>query len=53
VFHDPEMRPVIDVLGRVAVPQPAVLFDSATAENRVTRYYGVKTLDGFGSLFAR
>ncbi len=49
VFHDPEMRPVIDVLGRVAVPQPAVLFDSATAENRVTRYYGVKTLDGFGS----
>ncbi len=49
VFHDPEMRPVIDILGRVAVPQPAVLFDSATAENRVTRYYGVKTLDGFGS----
>lgn len=49
VFHDPDMRPVIDVLGRVAVPQPAVLFDSATAENRVTRYYGVKTLDGFGS----
>ncbi len=49
VFHDPEMRPVIDILGRVAVPQPGVLFDSATAENRVTRYYGVKTLDGFGS----
>ncbi len=49
LFHDPEMRPVIDVLGRVAVPQPAVLFDSATAENRITRYYGVKTLDGFGS----
>ncbi|WP_275787979.1 DNA mismatch repair protein MutS [Pararhizobium gei] len=49
VFHDPDMRPVIDVLGRVAVPQPAVLFDSATAESRVTRYYGVKTLDGFGS----
>jgi len=49
LFHDPEMRPVLDVLGRVAVPQPAVLFDSATAENRITRYYGVKTLDGFGS----
>ncbi|KQY13320.1 DNA mismatch repair protein MutS [Rhizobium sp. Root482] len=49
VFHDPQMRPLIDVLGRVAVPQPAVLFDSATAENRVTRYYGVGTLDGFGS----
>ncbi len=49
LFHDPDMRPVFDVLGRVAVPQPAVLFDSATAENRITRYYGVKTLDGFGS----
>ncbi len=49
VFHDPELRAVFDVLGRVAVPQPAVLFDSATAESRIARYYGVKTLDGFGS----
>ncbi|THK37447.1 DNA mismatch repair protein MutS [Ensifer sp. MPMI2T] len=49
VFHDPELRPVFDVLGRVAVPQPPVLFDSATAEGRISRYYGVKTLDGFGS----
>ncbi|WP_026619581.1 DNA mismatch repair protein MutS [Ensifer sp. WSM1721] len=49
VFHEPELRPVFDVLGRVAVPQPAVLFDSATAEGRICRYYGVKTLDGFGS----
>src|SRR6218665_863092 len=48
VFHDPEMRTVVDVLGRVAVPQPSVLFDSATAEDRIARYYGVKTLDGFG-----
>lgn len=49
VFHDPELRAVFDVLGRVAVPQPAVLFDSATAEGRIARYFGVKTLDGFGS----
>lgn len=49
VFHDPDLRPVFDVLGRVAVPQPAVLFDSATAEGRIARYFGVKTLDGFGS----
>ncbi|AEG02980.1 DNA mismatch repair protein MutS [Sinorhizobium meliloti] len=49
VFHDPDLRPVFDVLGRVAVPQPAVLFDSATAEGRISRYYGVGTLDGFGS----
>ncbi|MCJ8520410.1 DNA mismatch repair protein MutS [Pseudorhizobium tarimense] len=49
MFHDPELKPVFDVLGKVAVPQPGVLFDSATAERRVTRYFGVGTLDGFGS----
>ncbi len=49
LFHDPEMKPVFDVLGRVVVPQPGVLFDSATAETRLARYFGVGTLDGFGS----
>jgi len=48
VFHDPALKPVFDVLGRVAVPQPAILFDSAAAEGRITRYYDIKTLDGFG-----
>jgi DNA mismatch repair protein MutS len=37
------------VLGRTAVPQPAVLFDSASAEGRITRYFGISTLDGFGT----
>lgn len=49
MFHDPDLKPVFDVLGRVAVPQPAVLFDSASAEGRITRYFGVSTLDGFGT----
>ncbi|WP_141680720.1 DNA mismatch repair protein MutS [Agrobacterium rubi] len=49
LFHDEELKAVFDVLGRVAVPQPAVLFDSATAEGRVARYFGVTTLDGFGA----
>ncbi|MBB4567517.1 DNA mismatch repair protein MutS [Rhizobium leucaenae] len=49
IFHDPELKPVFDVLGRTAVPQPAVLFDSASAEGRITRYFEVSTLDGFGS----
>ncbi|RWX76823.1 DNA mismatch repair protein MutS [Neorhizobium lilium] len=49
IFHDAELKPVFDVLGRVAVPQPAVLFDSATAEGRIARYFGVGTLDGFGT----
>ncbi len=49
LFHDEELRPTFDVLGRVAVPQPAVLFDSATAEGRIARYFNVSTLDGFGA----
>ncbi|WP_416236930.1 DNA mismatch repair protein MutS [Rhizobium sp. CC-YZS058] len=48
LFHDPALRPVLDVIGRIATPQPAVLFDSATAENRLARYYSVQSLDGFG-----
>lgn len=49
MFHDPELKPVFDVLGRVAVPQPSVLFDSATSEGRIARFFGVTTLDGFGT----
>ncbi|MGF9693569.1 DNA mismatch repair protein MutS [Rhizobium sp. 0TCS1.26] len=49
VFHDPDLKSTFDILGRVAVPQPGVLFDSATAETRITRYFGVSTLDGFGT----
>ena len=49
VFHDPELRPLIDQIGRVASPQPAVLFDSATAEGRISRFFDVGSLDGFGS----
>ncbi|GEO83643.1 MULTISPECIES: DNA mismatch repair protein MutS [Alphaproteobacteria] len=49
LFFDPELKPIFDVLGRVVVPQPAVLFDSATAEGRIARYFGVNTLDGFGT----
>ncbi|MBX9456768.1 MAG: DNA mismatch repair protein MutS [Rhizobium sp.] len=48
IFHDIDLRSVFDVLGRVVSPQPAVLFDSATAEGRIARYYGLPTLDGFG-----
>ncbi|QLF69197.1 DNA mismatch repair protein MutS [Peteryoungia desertarenae] len=49
LFHDEELKPAFDVLGRVVVPQPAVLFDSASAEGRIARYFGVGTLDGFGA----
>ena len=48
VFHDSELRPVLDVVGRRANPQPPSLFDSGSAEGRIARYFGVATLDGFG-----
>ncbi|WP_244474698.1 MULTISPECIES: DNA mismatch repair protein MutS [unclassified Rhizobium] len=49
LFHDEELKPAFDVLGRVVVPQPGILFDSASAEGRIARYFGVGTLDGFGA----
>src|SRR5690606_1521930 len=35
VFLDPGLKPLLDGLGRIVNPQPAVLFDSASAEARV------------------
>ncbi len=49
LFHDDALRPIFDTLGRIVTPQPAVLFDSGSAEGRITRFYGVSTLDGFGA----
>ncbi len=48
VFHDPDLRPVMDVLGSVANPQPASSFDSATAERRIAEFYAVATPESFG-----
>ncbi|MCI5077916.1 DNA mismatch repair protein MutS [Oricola sp.] len=49
VFDDAELRPVFDLLGLAVTPLPPAFFDSATAEERLARFYGVGTLDGFGS----
>ncbi len=49
VFFDAELKPVFDVLGRTANPQPASLFDSASAADRIARFYRVATPDGFAS----
>ena len=50
VFHDPELKPVFDVLGRVASPQPpsAVRF-GARPPARIARFFDVATPDGFGT----
>ncbi|MBZ9744123.1 DNA mismatch repair protein MutS [Mesorhizobium sp. CO1-1-7] len=49
VFHDPDLKPVFDVLGRVASPQPPSLFDSASATGRIARFFEVATPDSFGT----
>ena len=49
VFHDPELKPVFDQIGRVASPQPPSLFDSTTAPDRIARFFSVATTDSFGS----
>ena len=47
-FHDADLRPTFDLIGKSVIPQPATLFDSAAAESRIQRYFNVATLDGFG-----
>jgi DNA mismatch repair protein MutS len=47
-FHDPQLRPVFHTLGRIVTPQPPSLFESFSAETRISRFFGVATLDGFG-----
>ncbi|WP_425419947.1 DNA mismatch repair protein MutS [Oricola indica] len=49
VFSDPDLRPVFDLLGLAVTPLPSAFFDSATAHDRLARFYGVQTLDGFGA----
>ncbi len=48
VFHDQALQPLLRRYGRVARPEPQALFDGATAEERVCRFFGVATLSGFG-----
>ena len=48
VFADPELRTVLDPFGLAVTPLPQPVFDSATAGERIARYFGVGTTDGFG-----
>lgn len=49
VFRDEALKTVFDLIGRVANPQPASLFDSASAAQRIARFYDVATPDSFGT----
>ncbi|WP_279482799.1 DNA mismatch repair protein MutS [Aureimonas sp. SK2] len=46
---DEALASLVMRLGRRLRLEPAVLFDGATAEERLCRFFGVSTLDGFGA----
>ncbi|UIJ71649.1 DNA mismatch repair protein MutS [Aurantimonas sp. HBX-1] len=48
VFHDAALQPLFRRYGRRIQPEPQALFDGTTAEERVCRFFGVATLEGFG-----
>ncbi|BBD35401.1 DNA mismatch repair protein MutS [Aminobacter sp. Y103A] len=48
-FHDEELRPSFDLVGRIVNPQPPSLFDSTSAPSRIARFYDVATPDSFGA----
>ncbi len=48
LWDDPAWRGLIQLPPAAISPQPANLFDSATASTRIANYFGVATLDGFG-----
>jgi len=49
LFDDSAVRAVVEDLSAAIAPMPGVLFDGATAEDRLQTYYGVTTLAGFGT----
>ena len=49
LIQDAEMRQVLDTDGWALSPLPRAFFDSSTATDRLAHYFGVKTLDSFGS----
>nr|WP_051016498.1 DNA mismatch repair protein MutS [Bartonella tamiae] len=48
VYHDKDIKALIDVLGRLIVPQPDSLFESTMAERAICDYYNLSTIDGIG-----
>ena len=49
LYRDEAFAQVFRRLGRRARPEPQALFDAATAAERIGRFFGVSTLDGFGT----
>ncbi|MBN4066334.1 DNA mismatch repair protein MutS [Ahrensia sp. AH-315-G08] len=48
LFDDDDIRLILEMNDCALQPQPAALFDSSRAAENLQKFYGVKTLDGFG-----
>jgi DNA mismatch repair protein MutS len=49
LLQEPELRLTAELSGGSLSPVPRAFFDSSTATDRLAHYFGVKTLDGFGT----
>ncbi len=49
LLADPAYRTTLEFSRAALTPQPASMFDSTAATGRLEQYFGVKTLEGFGS----
>ena len=49
LFSDKEMRRITEEIAGAVVPQPAAFFESTTADERITRFFNVASLDAFGT----
>lgn len=48
-FENKEWSNLLQTLGRLAVPQPKILFNAQAAEKRIMDYFKVGTLEGFAT----
>ena len=48
LFEDNDLRLAFEMIDCAVQPQPGAMFDSSRAAENIQRFYGVKTLDGFG-----
>ncbi|MBN9673148.1 DNA mismatch repair protein MutS [Labrenzia aggregata] len=49
LLQETEVRHLAEQAGGALSPVPRAFFDSSTATDRLAHYFGVKTLDGFGT----
>ncbi len=49
LFDEDSLRMLFETLNCVVQPQPSAIFDSTRAAQNIQQFYGVSTLDGFGS----